>query len=49
MVKHSTPMPSLPAFSNVPGLPHATHSGGWGLVTGLGKISRAGIEKLSPS
>src|SRR5579871_3485989 len=48
MVKHSTPRPIRPAFSNVPGLPAATQSGGCGLVTGLGEISRAGTGNDVP-
>ena len=42
-------MPSRPAFSNVDGLPHASHSGGCGTVHGRGSTARDGIEKLSPS
>ena len=48
MVKHSAPIPSRPAFSNVAGLPHASHSGGCGIVHGRGRIARSGIENPEP-
>ena len=37
------------AFSKVAGLPAATHIGGCGLVAGLGRTFRGGIEKNRPS
>ena len=37
------------AFSNVDGLPAATHIGGCGAEYGLGSTLRAGIEKNLPS
>ena len=37
------------AFSNVPGLPAATHIGGWGSLYGLGSTLRGGILKNLPS
>src|SRR5918997_506201 len=48
-VKHRTPRPMRAAFSKVPGLPAATHIGGWGLVNGLGRTLRSGMEKKRPS
>ena len=47
--KQSAPSPSRPAFSKVDGLPHATQSGGWGLVYGFGSTLRSGIRKYLPS
>ena len=44
-----TPRPSFAAFSNVSGLPAATHIGGWGFTNGLGSTLRSGIEKKRPS
>ena len=49
VVKHSTPRPMRAAFSNVPGLPAATHIGGCGSCSGFGSTLRGGIEKNSPS
>src|SRR5262249_58957360 len=41
-LKHSAPKPRRAAFSKVDGLPHATHSGGGGLVLGFGRPLRSG-------
>ena len=49
VVKHSTPRPMRAAFSNVPGLPAATHIGGCGSLYGFGSTLRGGIEKNLPS
>ena len=49
IVKHSTPSPMRAAFSNVAGLPAATHIGGCGFANGLGSTLRGGIEKNCPS
>ena len=48
-MKQSAPIPRRPAFSNVAGLPHASHSGGCGTVQGRGRTVRDGIEKPGPS
>src|SRR3954469_25142053 len=43
------PRPRRPAFSNVGGVPAATHIGGCGATNGLGRTFRGGIENHSPS
>ena len=48
-VKQITPRPMRAAFSNVSGLPAATHSGGCGFTYGFGNTLRSGIEKNLPS
>ena len=48
-VKQMTPRPIFAAFSNVSGLPAATHSGGCGFTYGFGSTLRSGIEKNLPS